>query len=189
MSKFWLGCAILGLLFSYSGSAEAQLYTVDAYRNGYDAFDVYGTFEFDGTSYSNWSITSEFGPEDDWLYTAGNSAVLTTNPFSLPVPQDAQNFGLYPTAPDLFGHFWLTFETALTDLLPGEVGALLSGNPDIGGSYDSRYIAPYVQYVPLIGTVTREGGLDPIPEPTSIMLLGIGLFGVALIGRKKHLKK
>lgn len=32
-------------------------------------------------------------------------------------------------------------------------------------------------------------GVDPIPEPTSLMLLSVGIFGVALIGKKKYLGK
>ena len=46
-------------------------------------------------------------------------------------------------------------------------------------------------WVDITGTIknTIANSVSPTPEPTAILLMGVGLFGVAIIGRKQLITK
>jgi len=52
------------------------------------------------------------------------------------------------------------------------------------------YTAAHVQGITggLSGVITSGGSSQPVPEPTTMLLLGIGLTGLAFFGRKRFLK-
>jgi len=52
------------------------------------------------------------------------------------------------------------------------------------------YTAAHVQgiYGELSGWIAATGGAQPIPEPTTMLLLGAGLIGLGFFGRKRSLK-
>ncbi len=98
---------------------------------------------------------------------------------------------------DVFLFSWVTDDpyTGVTDLFNimatgGSGGGYLFG--DTGGAYlqsgDGTDVATYLEQIICTagsGGTGGTGGVEPVPEPSTILLLGAGLAGLAFYGRKR----
>jgi hypothetical protein len=125
---------------------------------------IYSPYSLSLTSPTIFSITDAYVPGDTWYVSDFGTPILTTS------------FTLYPAFPP--SDVYVDAAWANTDYTHGQI-ILAAGSHSLSITTDGVGGLP-------AHTFTR---LDAVPEPTTMLLLGSGLIGLAGYGRKKFFKK
>jgi hypothetical protein len=141
------------------GAAAPNWLTTNAYYNQVGDPDA---------GASPWRVYEGTSPTPNYTVDSGKSLIMTT---------DVQNTGLNGYGANST-HYALLFN--LDDVFPEDV------------EFDSLFIKYTMECGndSLLGVIEGFGGTPPpVPEPTTLLLLGTGLIGLAGAGRKKFIKK
>ncbi len=174
----------------------------DGYESGDIFIDVDGDAQYgpvnDGTGYNNTFVSNTFGydyvldldfanPEGlmYYIYAIDENATVQTTTVYFNINQEA-NPWQYDSGGELFGSGTINYQTGLKD---DELG-LLGGTHNVL-SVDLGFLKAdinnfTVHFTMECGNDNLMGqNYDPIPEPSTVLLLGIGLLGVVGIGRQR----
>jgi len=209
-------CAIIFVLFAVSVHAIPVTLYFHEYNATASAMDIGGTSTGEisitadfsnpaGQTFTYDLDTNTWGTNIDLILTFGNSAF---DPFSLPVSDSGPIIGSLPYP--FFAYGGLQYDTSPVSgtgtIFDGSVSSYTNNVllydadfalPD-GPYYITEFEGPLTIFYPdgsggvafaesyLTGSGTL--GRSPVPEPTTMLLFGAGLLGLAGFGRKKFKK-
>ncbi len=176
-----------GLEFNVNGTTYSGLSMLPEYFN-HDAFDSNDgsgiiTVDFKPGAAGDYSISGVF----DYLFSSTSPEHFILSEESVGIPEDGQLLGFdintYNITTNLGWNFslqaneWAKITFVLGDILFGENGSAL----------------PYSRFFYVDGSGYCEGELsgssiiqiEAVPEPSTVLLLGLGLFGIFAFGRKR----
>ena len=189
MKKFLVFFSVMSFLF-FSAGVVGATYIVDpstgwhGYTTFYADLDEDGTY--DGDTADDWSITDSgwytvsVGISDAFLYgdyfdVFVDGALIGTTPIVSKTGSDGYSAGSFDVLLE-DGPYIIDFvDVLLRDYY------LIEGPAGFDGTVTASY-SPAGAYVDISATAS-------VPEPATMLLLGSGLIGLGVLGRKKLFKK
>lgn len=143
---------------AFIGAINDSIFELEGITNYISELEFYGKYDFDEGEFDDKGVEFDVSPEEGGSY--GSWATLDGTLIDFYAVKGATEFAVY----------WLGVEGASSGLWSTEHLSNPGGNPDI--SHLSLWN-------PTSGTPQT-----PIPEPSTVFLLGLGLLGIVGVGRK-----
>ena len=195
-SRAILAASLFGGLLLATTSLQAATYNVDASEA--DSFDgpltVEGTFEYDDNGYTDWNLITT-DSSGTFTYKPDNSSVVE-DPITF-INENPSDFvfsdTLVSSSDNLFllsdgGVNWEALSLQFNEELGNSSVDVLPPN-SLGSGFGNGNVLPsgnlvIFNGVPVSGTATVSGTSAAVPVPASIALLGAGLVGLGVAGRR-----